>query len=747
MKSSRRIPAFPVALAFLIVAALPGAAILGACDAPVRVKASCGDGYLDPGEACDGANLPVANCEQLGYYSGTGQITCTADCQLDLSTCGARCGDGVIQIAYGEACDGGELGGQTCVSAGMGSGTLACTAACRLDLSGCSEATVCGDGLVAEPSEECDLSDLRGATCQSLGWYGGELACAGTCRYDLAGCRPFGRCGDGVIQGDYGEACDGFALGGVTCASLGWYGGQLACGVDCAFDLTACEAAGRCGDGRLQDGAGEQCDGDDLGALTCAALFPGYEGGTLACEADCTPDPSGCPRCGDGVTQAGAGELCDGTDLGDAICEDLGHYPGTLGCAPDCLTLDPAGCGGSCGDGVLQGAFGEACEAALVVDSCCGQEGLGLGELTCQASCAWDDAACARALAIGGAAHSGCALLEDLTLRCWGYNDLGQLGDGTAVTRNLPAPVPGLSGVLQLASGVGDHVCAVVQGGGVRCWGKNDFGQLGNGSTINSSVPVTVTGLTDAVQVATGGWSTCARRSNGRVVCWGRNAFGQLGNNSTTSSSTPVNVTGITTAADLAVGFEHGCAVLTDGGVRCWGKNLDGQLGDGTTTIRLTPVAVLTVVSAPLTGAGRVIAGYVFSCTVQTNGDMLCWGRNNYGQLGDSGIDDHHTAAPVSLIHNVTAAAAGYSHACAVNGGGGVCWGYNEDGRLGDGTTSNKSIPSAVPGLLDVTGVSCGIGRTCWRLSSGVVRCAGVNSLGQLGDGTNLDQLTPGFVH
>jgi len=723
------------------------ALVLAACEAPVKVEERCGDGFLDPGEACDADNVPVANCEQLGYYSGTGPVTCTEDCQLDLSTCGARCGDSVIQVAYGEECDGAELGGQTCVSAGLGSGTLACTSGCRLDVSGCSEAAVCGDGLVAAPAEECDLSELRGATCQSLGWYGGELGCDGGCRYDLGGCRPFGRCGDGVIQGDYGEACDGFALGGETCTGLGWYGGQLACTDDCTYDQSPCEAAGRCGDGRLQDGAGERCDGDDLGALTCAALFPGYDGGEVACAADCTPDTSGCARCGDGVIQAGAGELCDGTDLAGAECEDLGLYAGTLACAPGCDDFDSSACGGACGDGWVQDGFGEDCEAGLPLDSCCGQEGLGIGALACGAGCGFETAGCAPAVAVGGSAHSRCALLGDGIVRCWGYNDFGQLGDGTSVTRNLPAPVSGLSGVIQLGSGTGDHTCAVLQGGGVRCWGRNHYGQLGNGSTTNSLVPTAVVNLTDVVQVATGDWSTCARRMNGQVACWGYNGQGQLGNDSIVDSSLPVNVLGISAAVHLAVGFDHACVALDDGTANCWGKNLDGQLGDGTLINRRTPVVVLTPSDTPLTGVARVIAGYAFSCTVQTDGDMTCWGRNNYGQLADAGWLDRFTAAPVLLLHNVTAAAAGFAHACAISGGATMCWGYNGDGRLGDGSTTHRNLPTAILGITDVSEVSCGISHTCLRLNTGVLRCAGVNNLGQLGDGTNLDRLTPGFVH
>ncbi|MBU1510633.1 hypothetical protein KKD52_09765, partial [Myxococcota bacterium] len=416
-----------------------------ACDTPVEVKQSCGDGFIDPGEECDGDNLATRNCEQLGYYSGTGPIVCNGECMMDLSPCGGRCGDGQIQTQYGEECDGAELGEGTCVDQGMGSGVLACSTQCRFDLSGCAAAAVCGDGLIATPAEECEPGDLQDQTCFTLGYYGGNLACGGDCRFDLASCQSAGRCGDGTLHADFGEICDGYSLGGVTCEELNYHGGTLACATDCTFDLASCVAAGRCGDGVLQDDTGEQCDLDDLGPQTCEDLYPGYGGGALACADDCTLDPAGCARCGDGLLQTSQGELCDGDALDGATCETQGQYPGTLACAADCAELVLDGCGGSCGDGVVQEAFLEDCETGLPVNTSCALQGLGLGALGCTSACAYDTAACLRASATGGGASSSCALLEDGTVRCWGRNDQGTLGDGTTSTRTLPVAVSGLS--------------------------------------------------------------------------------------------------------------------------------------------------------------------------------------------------------------------------------------------------------------------------------------------------------------
>ena len=714
-----------------------------ACETPVEVKKACGDDFVDPGEECDGDQVPTQNCEQLGYYSSTGPITCTGDCRLDLSTCASRCGDGVIQGQHGEECDGAELGGETCVGQGLGSGTLACTTQCRFDTSACSEVAVCDDGLLAPPAEECDLSDLNGATCQSLGWYGGELACD-DCRFDTTHCRTYGRCGDGELQPAYGEACDGYQLNGQTCEGLLYHGGELTCDADCRYDLTACEAAGRCGDGILQ--APEACDGDDLGTATCDDFFPGYPGGNLTCDADCAVDTTGCARCGDGILQAP--ELCDGDDLGTATCETLGEYPGVLGCSADCAQLLTGTCGGSCGDGVVQTPFSEACDPAAPLTATCASLSLGLGSPACGDDCALVTAGCVRATALGGGASSGCALLEDGTVRCWGRNDQGTLGDGTLVNRNTPAPVSGLSGALAIAGGISNHVC-VLQTSGVSCWGFNSYGQLGNGSIANATSPVAVSGLTDAVQVSVGGWSSCARRAGGAVVCWGRNDSGQLGNGTETSSSIPVTVTGITGAVDISVGYEYACAALAGGGVRCWGKNLSGQLGDGTTAFRNTPVAVLTQ-AAPaiqLMQVTHVVAGHEHTCAIQAGtGAVSCWGRNTFGQLGDGTQTDRLVAVPVLMLTSVTAVSAGYNHTCAIAGGSVSCWGANLSGQLGLGDTTDRLLPVSLPGLTGVLSVIAGLSHTCFALTTGVVRCTGDNSLGQLGDGSNTNTLTPGFV-
>ncbi len=227
----------PIALSLTLSILLAGAG----CDADTKEVDHCGDGYLDPGEACDGAEFTAPNCQVLGFYVQNGPMICRDDCTIDLSPCALSCGDGVISTNHGEDCEGDNLNGRTCASQGFGAGTLACNAACTFDVSGCQVAS-CGNGqLQSELGEDCDGTELGEATCESAGFPGGgTLACDFDCSFDTSGCR-LDPCGNGVLQPELGEDCDGAELGGATCASRGRFGGgTLGCTSDCAFDTGAC---------------------------------------------------------------------------------------------------------------------------------------------------------------------------------------------------------------------------------------------------------------------------------------------------------------------------------------------------------------------------------------------------------------------------------------------------------------------------------------------------------------------------
>ena len=300
---------------------------------------------------------------------------------------------------------------------------------------------------------------------------------------------------------------------------------------------------------------------------------------------------------------------------------------------------------------------------------------------------------------------TSCAISNAGALKCWGLGDYGQIGDRWNLDRSTPTESFGMSsGVQQVSvSPTGKSVCAVMTGGGAKCWGLNDRGQLGNSSTVQSWGPANVTGLASGVaQVAVGGSYACALTTAGAVKCWGANGVGELGIAPLTGDqSEPKDVVGLSSGVTaIGVGLQHACALLSDGTVKCWGQNSDGRLGDGTTTARATPVAVYNV-----TGATHLSVGQVHTCVI-VDGGVTCWGANGAGQLGDGFIYGGNAAptAVTGLPSNATSISAGGYHTCAAFAGGEArCWGMNNNGvglggQLGDGTVTSSASPVSVSG-------------------------------------------------
>jgi len=314
---------------------------------------------------------------------------------------------------------------------------------------------------------------------------------------------------------------------------------------------------------------------------------------------------------------------------------------------------------------------------------------------------------------ISSVSASTCALTSLGGVKCWGWNEYGQLGDGTTTDRSTPVDVVGLtSGVTQVTAG-GDRTCAVTTSGGAKCWGANFNGALGDGTTTNRSTPVDVTGLTSGVaSISTNGSHVCALTTTGGVKCWGFNGRGQLGDGTTTNRSTPVDVVGLTSGVtQVSAGSEHTCAITTGGAAKCWGRNNHhGQLGDGTTTNRSTPVDVLNVGGAPFTGVAQISAGDNHTCARTTSGAAKCWGGYSSDQLGRGelwdGTNDNYPGDVEGLSSGVLAVVATSYRGCALITGGGVkCWGSNwadTAGSLGDGITWNERQQAPAP--VDVLG-------------------------------------------
>jgi len=334
-----------------------------------------------------------------------------------------------------------------------------------------------------------------------------------------------------------------------------------------------------------------------------------------------------------------------------------------------------------------------------------------------------------------------CALLPDSVVKCWGSNEYGQLGDGTTKARRSAVRATQLPGSIRSLTAGAQHTCALTSDARVLCWGWNDSGQLGNGTTGERQPPQAVAGLSNVVAVGAGGLHTCALVEGGAVKCWGDNRFGQLGDGTTANSSVPVAVSGLTSGTQaIAIGGLHTCA-LAAGAVKCWGDNQFGELGDGTTINRRVPVAV------KLPRAARAIAaGVAHTCALLEDGKMRCWGNNEAGQLGNGDEDVAVVKTPVAvhgLPAGVTQMAAGFADTCALTEAGAVyCWGKLFEPTLEQVETLSRGVVG-----IALAGGDTYDDHACAAMASGGAKCWGANDDGQLGNGfTELLHFKPATV-
>ncbi len=590
------------------------------------VEPFCGDGVVDGGEACDDGNqVDVDHCLSSCVVAtcGDGQVeagveACDDGNQVDddacTNSCGsASCGDGIVQ--NGEACDAGA----------QNSNTGACTLACFKP--------VCGDGFVQPGNGEgCD--DKNGDDLD---------ACPGTCEPAV--------CGDGFVRAGVETCDDGNLLDTDACTA-------------------ACEAA-VCGDGLVQAGV-EQCDSSGMA--------------TLLCDPDCSA-----AKCGDGFINAPAGELCDDGNL----------VPGD-GCESDCklevmvatglrhtcvrLSTGDARCWGNNAGGQL----GNNSKTTL---------GPVMGDLPVK-NINFKGLK-AREIVAGGS-HS-CALMATGGLKCWGtFEALGYPPMGGFL---LPPAADIIVGapVQHVVAGTG-YTCVLTESGGVRCWGVGDIGSAGHLGTGNKlsigtmvgDLPVPDIELGGAAVQISAGSHVCAVLAGGAVKCWGGNTYGELGLGHTNDigdqpgEMPPAAVELGGPAVQVAAGADHSCALLADGKVRCWGYNVNGRLGVGH---KLNLGDEPGEMPPPVANVGgtaiQIAVGNYTSCALLDTGKVRCWGTRSYLGMGPSNYnsfvgDEPGEMPPLDaqlggVAVKLAVAGASSDHMCALMDDAKLqCWGYNE---------------------------------------------------------------------
>jgi alpha-tubulin suppressor-like RCC1 family protein len=372
---------------------------------------------------------------------------------------------------------------------------------------------------------------------------------------------------------------------------------------------------------------------------------------------------------------------------------------------------------------------------------------------------------------IDAGGYHACGITTTEQLLCWGYNADGQLGLGSTSLVTSPTLIPGDLRYRRIAGGF-YHTCAYTLAANVLCWGNNSDGRLGGGTGSSTSpVQVMTAASIDTLQgdtvvvgsvallvqgLAAGEAHTCAIDLVQKAWCWGRNSEGQLGRGDFTSSfaPTPINTD---LFKEVSVGGLHTCGITVAGAGRCWGYNVAGQLGDGSISASGLPVAVpgtfrtdpLVIFHSPdpdfpLPPGPFVAAGYDHSCAITVAGPTLCWGLNEYGQVGDGTTANRTSPVTVAGGHAFAAITAGLRHTCALDTSGVAwCWGDNTYGELGDGTHTRSETPVAVAGGLQFAYLKAGELSACGVTPTGVAYCWGDNEYGQLGDGTATSSATP----
>jgi alpha-tubulin suppressor-like RCC1 family protein len=349
----------------------------------------------------------------------------------------------------------------------------------------------------------------------------------------------------------------------------------------------------------------------------------------------------------------------------------------------------------------------------------------------CQASIDWK-------MIDAGAFHS-VGIKADGSLWAWGRNNDGQLGDGTTTDRTSPVQIGTATNWASIDCGY-SHTIATKTDGSLWAWGYNSYGQLGDGTTTSRTSPVQIGTAKNWASIAGGGIHTIATKTDGSLWAWGWNGNGQLGDGTTTQRTSPVQIGTATNWASIAGGWAHTIATKMDGSLWAWGANDNGALGDGTTTDRTSPIQIGTT-----TNWASIAGGAYHTIATQTDGSLWAWGGNYAGQLGDGTTTSRTSPVQIGTATNWAKLAAGAYHTIATQTDGNLwAWGGNNSGQLGDGTTTSRTSPVQIGTATNWASIAGGGKHTIATKTDGTLWAWGDNEFGQLGDGGSLvDRTSP----
>jgi alpha-tubulin suppressor-like RCC1 family protein len=698
----------------------------GSCPSTCDDGQACTRDVLRSGDSCYARCefTPISGC---GAKDGCCPAGCNAETDDD---CSPSCGNGVVE-GQSEICD-------TDIAAGEQG---ACPTVCESDQA-CTSATLlsggtCSAKCVLEQIEACSHSDgCCPAGCNALSDNDCEPVCGN------AVVEPDELCDTDIPAGQPGSCptsceADGACLEGVVQAAG-------TCNATCAFNpVSTCEDDDGCCPANCDASSDADCRVNVVAggeSFSCAATVSG----NAYCWGDNNYGQLGTGNTEDvyeptaistlrqvAAFEAAERHVCARTRPGKLFCWGYGSY-GQLGLGDTSGSQQPRQVI-QMDDGVTDAAVGERHSCAVKGGAlwCWGDNRygqLGLGD-TDRRQTPTKTIASAVTQVAAGSEHT-CAIVGG-SVQCWGNNNYGQLGLGLqGSTVPTPRSLPTLEGEATAIAAGEDHTCAIVDGG-LYCWGYNGYGNLGTGNTTQQLVPHPVTGLSEnVVEVSCGTYSTCARRSNGEVLCFGRDNYGQIGNGPESSSNvTEPELLTLRDVAAIDAGGYHACAATAAGALHCWGNNQHGQLGNGFAVLTREPTEV-----GGLAGITEIAAGTHHTCAADAAGTVSCWGYNGNGQVGSGNTQ---TTALPNTVSGISGAAtmltAGNENSCALVSNRAYCWGDNNYGQLGTGSTGDQSSP--VPSLTDIRSIANGSRHSCAVSTLGAASCWGYARYGQLGDG------------